>query len=284
MPKGGYLCPDCGAESSRKWNLQRHINVVHGQSKNKSQPTKIVRNTLGGPRTVEQRLPKKTETFVPLSEILNKRINMQLRLQATRIAPDRNSRFHGCICRRCLCPYLKDEGKSVNRNASHDCDELWLIDYPGLESRRDAIFQNLEKRIPYLMAEIIEANEQIEASLTCFKVHADVSLELPKKPDPTPDLFRNYILLEPYNRELNLIQNSDMSAFVPIQIERREKDYWGNRVITDSSTRLDENELVEFLSTRNRTYGLFKTSNDSSVYYFQLSFSRKGNFDNWAIR
>ena len=278
----------CGKRSARRWNLQRHINDVHGVMADNIQKTversgieeQVIRTKLIHTETSGASNDLSTKNgfaHTPrLSEIFDKRVNAQIRSAASALLTANSTyrRYRGRVCKRCLSVFLQEVGSNPFKKreaAIHDCNDLWLIDYPKLEERKEDLLSNLQSRLPQLMTRIlVEVSRKLEVRLLCMKWDRRFTEEFPRPPVTDQNPFINSLLLGSYLKELDLFRHSNATDAVPLKINFVDDNHWAKRAIRNDSTELSEDEISEFIKIRNSTFGVFSVAWSDNLYFFQI--------------
>lgn len=183
-------------------------------------------------------------------------------------------RYRGRVCKECLTIYLAEEGCTISKRHAHLCDKLWTIDYPLLEQRRDRLVNYLHVHLAELTAQVLkEANGQNCLELFCSKMDQEYEMELPSPPRSTGDFLKDFILESVHQGRLDSLQSYENNAMLPINLPLADPSHWMQRGIKKGTTTLNDNELLEILRLRNRTFAMIKF--ERGLYFIEIGLSNQ---------
>jgi hypothetical protein len=277
-----WMCISCGQPSSRKYNIQRHIETRHNGIGEFISFTDYLAGRHTGiypPSSVPIYRSRTNHLDIFMDEAnreLARRIvnqNFPLRptwhqnqqqghitssssstshTQPSPIDSDDIIGYRGYVCNDCLGTNIEEmhfgayNGKGIGK-MKHVCEPKELAE-SRLYNNTDKSFrlEEMEKKLPLHIRNLVVNNWTKNQNYLVAK-------ELPNKEEIEKNIDQNYIDLTITNEDNNNNNN----------------DYWPIRAIKDSHILLSENEFIDFMrKVRNATFGIFKINIEGSVHFY----------------
>lgn len=254
-----YICSECEAKSTRKWNLERHVKTVHGGAGSVMVAGSSARATTTGPAAAAA-----TVTAGPsssprrygheISRLVEERLESVANETARAISLlEPNSFLHFCAyaCEDCLTIDLRDFDSPI---LQHKCDSLWLLDFPELNKNKQDIFRFLIRRIPRHVARILkQACGGGRVKLKSVAIDAEHS--------------ERWALLN----EVSIFrEDPEIACYNPVKLGFIAENHWARRAIRNGETVLNDNELMDFINRTGRTFSAFNIEAQTYFMMFEL--------------
>lgn len=268
------VCSECGDAFTRRWNLQRHIARLHQGNKvsySEQAKSQYESGNIAGS-------PLKTNSVVSSTEyIVSRHVQETLR----RKIPNLQEAFgyRGYVCDNCLTIDVFPV-RPRYLSFGHVCDSLWLIDHPRLLNHKNLIKQYLDNQLPVFLAKaFVEQRYGGKIELVAGQVDKshthdpkEFMLELPSYKENFPDYPAAKAVIDFLNKKFEIEDQNDPSRdwLKPIELGLPPESHWAKRAIRERTTKLELNELTDFLrSANNKTGAIFKISNPGhATFYF----------------
>ena len=280
-----WICINCGQPSSRRYNIQRHIETRHNGIGEFISFTDYLAGRHTGiypPSSVPIYHSRTNHLDIFMDEanreLARRIVNQNFPLRSTwhqnqqhgHITSNSSSTsysqsspidsddhiigYRGYVCNDCLeteieeMHFLAYNGKGIGK-MKHVCKPKDLAE-SRLCNNTDKSFrlEEMEKKLPLHIRNLVVNNWTKNQNYLVAK-------ELPNKEEIEKNIDQNYIdltLTNEYNNNNN--------------------DYWPIRAIKNSPILLSENEFIDFMrKVRNATFGIFKINIERSVHFYVMA-------------
>ncbi len=291
-----WLCPTCSWSSSRRWNVARHIklvhnaslhplmgNVVQGAPRSRSIPYKLsdrqnnqnssISSILGQWGVDMQDWMKTVTTYANSMNSLEaqNRLRQSVSFLSNRLA---NTRANNCIVPKAmihgisgyLCPHcltfthalIKDPGYDMTEETRHQCDPVRIRNVQTAQPQQ-LYLVNLE-----------ESMLQILTNSLNFYMPGDkylVALD-----------FTDFIvhLVNKLNYEVACTLIGIPDRWHWYRLEQNYNIDWINSALTNpyKKIRMEDPEVIDFLRRIKATYGIFQIATRTSTKWFTMCITR----------
>ena len=250
-----HVCSQCGAEITRKWNLQRHINTVHGGAGVPITQAAAPFARANAAQTAAQPLRHR----YGLEKIVEDRLNAWMEEKASALSGMAKPllMYQGYVCDGCLSIDLIDI--IGGQDWTHECNELWLLDHAELLKNKDAVSRVLNGRLSRVVAQVVKAGAG-DGKIILKAYRADETLELQLRLQlRTLEEQRSSPTQIAYNEQWTSLMRAREAWLSPIELGDVGFAHWAYRATSCEATTLNDQELFNFVSkTGGRTFSLFK--------------------------
>jgi hypothetical protein len=286
-----WRCPNCERSSTRRWNLERHINRWHGGS---GQPYNNDRILYDRPLLLQQHIPpttsyisnpdstqksyKQFDLFVDrilkqyhtLVEIKNLRDQLSARQQPQQVMPTVYPGISSMISN-----IVESNNSNTNYNLSepYQFDDLEIFGYRGHVCERCLLIHPLA-----IYHRKSGQTGNIEMKHQCSSKRLNDVQQKPDKDKIITDLYK--ILPEVMkktvkswtNNQTRIVAIEVPSHTVPnncFDLTPTTENHWAARVVRDKQAFLNDEELSEFLQkVRDTTCAFFRINIEESAYFY----------------